>query len=72
MLLSNCADCCSEKSRFIKDQETSGLSTGLLGIKSRFERIATSGNNIQRYKVNQIVSKFLLVRDKLLREMNLS
>ena len=33
MLSSNCVVCCSKKSTFIKEEEASGLLTGLLGVK---------------------------------------
>ena len=42
MLLSNCVVCGSEKSRFLKEQETSG-SLSSLGIKAPLSQIPISG-----------------------------
>ena len=43
MLSSESAICCSKKSRFIKEQESSGLLSSL-GIKTPFSKIPLSGN----------------------------
>ena len=43
MLLSKCAICGSKKSRFIEEQEASGLS-GSLGIKTSLSKIPLLGN----------------------------
>ena len=46
LLSSNYAVCGSKKSRFIKEQEASGFSTGLLWAKLPFEGILVFGNII--------------------------
>ena len=43
MLLSKCAACDSKKSKFIKEQETSGLLSSL-GIKSHLSKIPLVGS----------------------------
>ena len=43
MLLSKCAACLSKKSRFIKEQEASGLLSSF-GIKRPFSKIPLLGN----------------------------
>ena len=42
ILLSNCADCVSKKSRFIKEQQASELLSSL-GIKTRLSKIPLEG-----------------------------
>ena len=66
MLLSNFVVCNSKNSKFIKEQEASGLSNSL-GIKAHLIKFPYSFLiyfiSIQqvntRYKTNEIVSKFL-------------
>ena len=60
MLSSSWVVCGSKTSRFIKEQEASGFLTGLLWVKSPFEGIPILGIIIERYKMNEIVKKFLL------------
>ena len=43
MLLSKCAICGSKKSKFVKEQEASGLSSSL-GIKTPLSKIPLLGN----------------------------
>ena len=58
--------CNSKKSKFFKEQEAKGLLNSL-GIK-----IPLLGNILfYRYKINEIVSKFLLARYKFIPEMRL-
>ena len=65
MLLSKCAVCNSKKSRFIKEQEASGLLTSLgLKIVSSKIPLLSEQNVYTRNKMNEIVNKFLLAGDK--------
>ena len=67
MLLSKCAVSDGKKSKFIKEQETSGLLSSL-GIKTPLSKIPLLGPLLiewyyqvnTRYKMNEIVNKFLL------------
>ena len=78
MLLSKCAVCDSKRSKFIKEQEASGLLSSL-GIKTPLSKIPLVGPLLfyrsqqvnKRYKMNEIVNKFLLAGDKFMPEMNL-
>ena len=66
MILSKYIVCDSKKSRLIKEQEASGLllTSGLLLIdNSPFQGIPTIDSILQRYKINEIVNKFLLAGD---------
>ena len=45
-----------KRSRFIKQQEASGL---LFGPNSPFSRIPVIGSILQRYKMNEVVNNFL-------------
>ena len=58
-MLSQCAMCDSKKSKFTKQQEATGLLNSL-GIKAP-----------SRYKMNEMVNKFLLAGDKCMPEMHL-
>ena len=60
MILSKYIVCDSKKSRLIKEQEASGL---LLIDNSPFQGIPTIDSILQRYKINEIVNKFLLAGD---------
>ena len=71
MLLSKCAVCGSKKSKFVKQQEASGLLSSL-GIKLPLNEIPLLGPLLfYRYKMNEIVNKFLLAGDKFMPEMRL-
>ena len=67
MILLKCEVCDSKKSTFIKEQEASGLLSSL-GIKTSLSKIPLVGpisfkSNKQvntRFKMNEIVNKFLL------------
>ena len=81
MLLSKCEVCNSKKTKFIKQQEASGLLSSL-GIKTPLSKIPLVGplkqvNQVNvlsaikipmkqvsaRYKMNEIVKRFLLAGD---------
>ena len=70
--------CGSKRSIFIKEQQASGLLCSL-GIKTRLSNIPLVGHLVfkryqqvnTRYKMNEIVNKFLLVGDKFMPEMHL-
>ena len=69
MVILNCAVCSSKKSRFIKEQEVSGLLSNL-EIKTLLSWIPLAGLPLlQLYNVNEIVNKLLLAGDKLKPEM---
>ena len=76
--LSTCTVCDSRKLKLIKDEEASGLLSSL-GIKTPLSKIPIVGlfcfKSIKqlntRYKMNEIVNKFLLVRDKFIPKMHL-
>ena len=71
MLLSKCAMCDSKKSKFIKEQETSGLLSSL-GIKTHLNKIPLLGPLLfYEYKMNEMVNKFLFVGDKFMPGMHL-
>ena len=70
------AICDSKKSRFIKKQEANEILSNL-GLKKPLSKIPLLGdmffecNSIENYKINEIVNKFLSVRDKFMPEMHL-
>ena len=73
MLLSKCAICGSKKSRFIKNQEAKGLLSNF-GLKTRLSKVPILGDILfwsLKYKMNEIVNKFLLTSDKFMPEMHL-
>ena len=71
MLLSKCAKCGSKKSRFIKNQEAKGLLSNL-DIRTPLVRVLLLGEIFfQKYKMNEIVNKFLSAGDKFILEMHL-
>ena len=71
MLLSKYVSCCSKKSRFIKDQETSGFLSSL-EVRTCLDKISFFGFVLFcRYKMNEIINKFLLAVDKFMSEMHL-
>ena len=75
MILSKCAISNSKKSRFIKNQESKGL-LSKLGIKTSLSKIQMLGNifvlnGYVHIKMNKIVNKSLLARDKFMPEIHL-
>ena len=78
MLLSKCTVCDSKKSRFFRKQEASGLLSSL-EIKTPLSNIPLVGPLLfqgfqqvnTRYKMNEIVNKFLLAGDNCIPEMYL-
>ena len=63
MILSKCAICGSKKSRFIKNQEAKGLLSNL-GVRTPLSKVPILGDiSFWRYKMNEIVNKFLLAGD---------
>ena len=69
--LSKFAGCGSKKSRFIKNWEEKGLLSNL-SIKTPLSKVPLLGDILfQKYKMNEIVNKFLLVGDKFMPEMHL-
>ena len=71
MILSNFAVCDSKKSRFIKEQEASGLLSSL-EIKRHLSKIPLVGPILfLKYKMSEVVNKFLLAGDKFMPEMHL-
>ena len=71
MILSNFAVCDSKKSRFIKEQEASGLLSSL-EIKRHLSKIPLVGPILfLKYKMSEMVNKFLLAGDKFMPEMYL-
>ena len=72
MVLSNCAVWGNEKLRFIKEREARGILTSL-GLRTTISKIPFIPIPIlvsryqdvnTRYKVNEIIYRFLLTRDK--------
>ena len=77
MILSKCVICCSEKSRFIKNQEVKGL-LRKVGIRTPLSKVPILGDILfwiqfhwMCIKMNQIVNKFLLACDTFMPEMHL-
>ena len=77
MISSKCGICDSKKSRFVKKQELSGILTNS-GLKTRLSKVpinrwcfALNGNSIEDYKMNEIIIKFLLARDKIMPKIHL-
>ena len=67
MPLSKCSVCDSKKSKFIKEQEL--LSS--LGIRTPLSQIPFLGPPLfWKYKMNEIMDKFLLAGDKFMPEMH--
>ena len=67
IILSEWAVCNSKKSRFIQEQESSGLFSSL-GTNTLLSRIPLVGLVLffSRYNVNEIVNRFLLAGDQYL------
>ena len=61
--------CGIKKSRFAKEQEAKGLLSNL-GIKPPLSKIPLLNFSF-KYKINEIVNKFLFVGDKFMPEMQL-
>ena len=71
MVTLNCALCGSKILRFIKEQEAIGLSSSL-GIRPPLSKTRVLCPILfQRYKMNEIINKFLLARDNFMPEMYL-
>ena len=71
MILSKCAICGSKKLRFIKNQEAKELLSSL-GLKTPLNKLPILGDiSFWRYKMNEIVNKFLLAGNKFMTEMHL-
>ena len=71
MLLSKCEVCDGKKSKFIKEQEASGLLSSL-GLNTPLNKISLLVPLLfQAYKMNDIVNKFELAEDKFMPEMHL-
>ena len=67
MLLSKCAICGTIKLRFMKQQEAKRLKS--LGLKTPLNKILLLNDSLfwmlsNHYKMNEIVNKWLLARDK--------
>ena len=62
--------CDSKQLRFIKQQEANGLLSSL-GLKTSFSKLLILGDVLfQKFKVNEIASKFLLTGAKFMPEMH--
>ena len=71
MILSKCAICDSRKSNFLKKQDAKRILCSL-GIKTPLSKVFLLGDVLfSMYKMNEAVSKFLLVGDKFMPEMHL-
>ena len=82
VLSSKCAVCGSKVSRFMKEQESSGILSSL-GLKTTLSKIPfyndvffkfieyNDFNSHYQYRMNQIVNKVLLKGDKLVPEIHL-
>ena len=72
MVLSKCAICGSNKSRFMKNHDGKGLSSNL-GIKTPLSKVPILGDILfwMHIKMNEIVNKILLAGDKSMEEMHL-
>ena len=68
MLSSNCTVYGSKNSRFIKEQEATGI---LLGPNSHYKKIPILGTLLWKYKMNEIINKFLIAGHKFMPEMYL-
>ena len=71
MILSKCAICGSKKSKFIIEQQAKRLLSNL-GIRTPLNKIPLLGDFfLNKYKMNNIINKFLLAGDKFMPEMHL-
>ena len=72
MLLSKYAVCDNKKSKFIKEQEAEVLLSKLPGMTIPIINDLPIANIFfKKYKINTIVKKLLLARDKFMPEMHL-
>ena len=71
MILSTCAICGSKKSKFIKQQEAKVLSN--LALKTPLDKIPVLSKYfvLIKYKMNNLINKFLLAGDKFVPEIHL-
>ena len=71
-ILSKCAICGSKKSKLIKEQQAKGLLSNL-GIRTPLNKIPVLGDILFliKYKMNNVINKFLLAGDKFMPEMHL-
>ena len=60
----------SKKSKFIKDQQAKGLLSNL-SIRTPLNKIPLNSIVLIKYKMNNIINKFLLAGDKFMPEMHL-
>ena len=71
MVLSKCEVCDSKKSKFIKEQQSTGLLSSL-GIKAPLSKISVVGPLLfEEYKMNEIENKYLLAGDKYMPKLHL-
>ena len=70
VMQSKCSVCGIKKSRFVKEQKAKGLLSNL-GIKTPLKNSIVKYFALRCIKLNEIVNKFLLVRDKFMPEMQL-
>ena len=71
MLLSKCTVFDRKMFRFIKEQEASTL-LSTFGLKAPLSKIPVFGDNLfYRYKMNEIVNKFLLAGEKFMPEVHI-
>ena len=71
MLLLNYVVCSNKKSRFIKEQETKGLLSSLGITTSLIKAPLFSPIIFQTYKMNEVISTYLLAGDKFMSQMHL-
>ena len=71
ILLSKYAKCESKKSRFIKNQLAKGLLSNLVTRTTLSKGPLLGDILFQKYKMNEMVNKFLLAGDKFMPEMHL-
>ena len=65
-----CSVCNSNKSKFLKDQETRGLLSSL-GIKSKKSNSFVRSYFVLKYIMNETINRFLLTGDKFIPKMHL-
>ena len=71
VIQSKCSISWIKKSRFVKEQEAKGL-LSILGTKTPLSKIPLLNVLLwMRIKMNEIINKFLLVRDEFMSEMHL-
>ena len=68
MIILKCPICGGKKSRFIKNQEAKGLLSNL-GIRTSLIKVPILGDILlRRYKMNEMLNKFLLAGNKFMPE----